>query len=133
MNRVLFIATMVAASSCDLFLNEQDLNLNFNCNQDYSLSVSKPPQLIGGILTIQENLEYPDYAIGSGINGTVDVQFLVNKDGQTICHSILNSLGLAFDLAAIEAIKKVQFEPALKDGQPIVSYFALPVTFSDPS
>ena len=57
----------------------------------------------------------------------LDVVFV--KSGQLRVLGIVSSLGYGLDEAAVEAAKKIDFKPALRDGQPIDHKARLRVVF----
>jgi protein TonB len=78
--------------------------------------VDDPVQYIGGPLPT-----YPPVLRTAGIEGRVTLRFIVGSDGKveegTI--QVLNSTNKAFEVPAIEAIKKSNFKPAKIKGTPV--------------
>lgn len=62
--------------------------------------------------------EYPHELLVAGIEGTVVVDFTVNKKGKVVQPVIMQSHGDEFDRASLACIKRWRFEPILKDGKP---------------
>ncbi len=124
-----FLFLLVA--SCDLFLNEQELDNNISCERDFFVVVDQPPVLIGGIASLQEHIKYPSGALDTGIEGRVVVQFLVTEIGDTVCHEVVRSMGKAFDIAAINAVKEARFEPGYQNQEAVIVQYALPITFRE--
>ena len=78
-------------------------------------------------------LHYPENAKAHGIEGRVVLQFVIDENGNVDEHTIkvLRSAGSQLDNEAIWVIKHLrQFQPAKKEGQPVKSYFVLPIVFS---
>jgi protein TonB len=71
---------------------------------------------------------YPEAARRAGIEGTVIVSALVDKDGRVLETKIMKSVP-ALDAAAVEAVKHWIFKPALADGQPVRVWVMLPISF----
>lgn len=94
---------------------------------------------------INENLIYPDEASDIGVEGTVFVKFVIDRNGEmrqiTADHDIDSPYVQKVEMlkeAAIKAVKKtdVDWEPAVSDGNIVDSYVVVPVTFNfekDPS
>jgi protein TonB len=76
-----------------------------------------PPQII---LASQKAPEYPPAALAARFTGTVKVMAEVLPDGSVGKVEIVECThkNVGFEEAAIEAVKKWRFEPALKDGSP---------------
>lgn len=63
--------------------------------------------------------EYPQDLLDAGIEGTVIIDFTVNKKGKVVEPLIVQSQGEEFDKASLACIKRWRFQPILKDGKPI--------------
>ncbi len=91
------------------------------------------PRPVGGFAGIQKNLVYPEKERKNNIEGTVVVNVLVGKDGRVHGTKILKSAGAALDSAAVRAIRKTKWHPALykKGGKeiPVTVWVSLPVVF----
>jgi TonB family protein len=73
--------------------------------------------------------EYPDEARRLGIRGKVqlEVQLLATGDVQVL--RVVRGLGHGLDEAAVAAVKKIVFRPAMKNGQPVDVVVKLNVLF----
>ena len=71
---------------------------------------------------------YPDALRGTGREGTVVVQALVNKEGRIVDTKIARS-NPDFDAAAEEAVRQYRFKPARAKGQPVAVWIAVPIRF----
>lgn len=80
---------------------------------------------------LNKNLRYPDEAMNNGVEGTVMVQFIVDKEGHisdAVAISGPESGGLREE--AIRVIKKSgQWTPAVQNGRYVKSYKRQPVIF----
>ncbi|MFP5307430.1 MAG: energy transducer TonB [Gammaproteobacteria bacterium] len=66
--------------------------------------------------------EYPESAQRRAIEGWVEIEFLVDAEGKVKNVSVLKSGPTrVFDAAAVKAIRRWEFEPATRDGQPVDS------------
>lgn len=72
---------------------------------------------------------YPPAARAQGITGTVLVQALVGKDGKVVETRVVKSVAL-LDSAAVEAVRRYEFVPAVVNGEAVAVWIALPVRFS---
>lgn len=91
--------------------------------------VEHSPSLIGGTKALYESVEYPAFAKETGIEGRVIVQFVVDEEGNVQNPTILKGVHKLLNEAAIEAIKKQQFEPGRQRGRPVKVQMELPVYF----
>jgi len=73
--------------------------------------------------------EYPDIARQSSMEGTVIVKALVGKDGHVQNTVVVKSVPVLDD-AAVAAVKKWVFKPALSNNKPVAVWVAVPVKFS---
>ncbi len=91
--------------------------------------VEDPPTIIGGLDAVKKNLVYPDLAIRAGVEGTVIVLAYVNKDGVVTGTQVIRGIGGGCDEAAMEAVKKVRFNPGQQRGKPVNVKVSVPVKF----
>ncbi len=94
------------------------------------VAFDEPPTTIGGFMAIQKALRYPEIARKAGIEGRVTVHVLVSEKGEVVRTKILQSLGhTGCDQAAVNAIKKVKWNPAMQRDKPVKVWVAIPVIF----
>ncbi len=90
----------------------------------------EPPEPIGGLQAIMENLEYPEIARVSGIEGITILYLLIDEKGDLQNIKIAKSMGFdVCDQAAIEAVKKVRWKPAMQRDMPVKVWFGVPIAF----
>ncbi|NQT24574.1 energy transducer TonB [candidate division KSB1 bacterium] len=87
------------------------------------------PKPVGGFIAIQQNLEYPEIARKTGIEGRTVVYAKVNTDGDVVETKISESVSVECDAAAVKAIKATKWDPALKDENPVDVWIAIPIDF----
>jgi protein TonB len=75
--------------------------------------------------------EYPYELKRAGISGVVTVAFSVDEKGNVIDPAVQKSSNKGFEQAALNAISKWKFKPALQDGTPVKSKLAIPLQFSN--
>ena len=102
------------------------IGLNTFAQEDEPDVLAEP---IGGIGAILKNVVYPSSAKDLGIEGKVLVKTIIDKNGNVIKTEILESVNEDCDKAAIDAINKVSFTPALMDGKPIEAEVVIPIMF----
>lgn len=76
------------------------------------------------------NLKYPKEAREKGIEGTVFVKFVIQKDGSVANIETLKSVGYGCDEEVIRVVSNMpKWVPAKKDGKPVATSFTLPIKF----
>lgn len=79
---------------------------------------------------LQQNLKYPQMARESGIQGTVYVTFVVEKDGSITDVRILRGIGGGCDEEAARVVKAMpRWNPGKQRGQSVRVQFNLPIRF----
>jgi protein TonB len=71
---------------------------------------------------------YPQEAFVKRIEGTVELEILIDALGRVIEARVTKSIPL-LDAAAIETVREWRFTPAIKNGQPVAALARAPVTF----
>jgi protein TonB len=77
----------------------------------------------------REEPVYPVEARRAGVSGTVMVQALVATDGSVLDTRVVRSVR-GLDEAAERCVRRWRFKPAMRDGQPVECWIAVPVRFS---
>jgi len=78
-----------------------------------------------------ENIKYPQKAREEGISGTVYIQFIVEKDGQTSGFKLLRGAEESLDNEALRVLKMMpKWEPGKQKGKPVRVQYNLPVKFA---
>lgn len=91
--------------------------------------VDNPPQLVGGLDGLAQEIQYPAEAKAAGVEGRVFVQFVVDKQGNVIDEKIVRGVSPELDAEALRVVRQAQFEPGSNDGQPVKVRFSLPISF----
>lgn len=79
---------------------------------------------------IYENIKYPPIARENGVEGTVYVRFVVEKDGSVSNTEIVRDIGAGCGEEAMRVVKKFpRWNPGKQRGRPVRVYFNLPVKF----
>ena len=72
---------------------------------------------------------YPELLKLAGIEGKVFLKVVIDQSGKVESAEVLKTTDERFNQAAIEAMKKWEFSPAMKDGKPIKSEVTVPFRF----
>ena len=92
------------------------------------------PRFPGGdgafIKWLNANITYPKEAQEKGIQGKVDLRFVVKPDGSVEDVQVVKSLDPILDKEAVRVLKLMpNWIPGKQDGQPVNVYFSVPVRF----
>jgi len=96
--------------------------------------VEDQPTFPGGdaarIKYLQDNIHYPEMAKESGIQGTVYVTFVVEKDGRITNVKVLRGIGGGCDEEAVRIIKNMpRWKPGKQRGRAVRAQFNMPIRF----
>lgn len=96
--------------------------------------VEDDPEFPGGqgalMQYLQSNLRYPTMAREAGIQGTVFVTFVVERDGSITDVRVLRGVGGGLDEEAIRVVRNMpQWTPGRQRGQAVRVQFNLPIRF----
>jgi TonB family protein len=80
--------------------------------------------------TFQASPQYPSELRREGIDGTVDVTFIVGKEGRVIAASSMNATHPEFAKEAERAVRRWRFEPGKRYGSPVQFRMTVPMVFS---
>ncbi len=72
---------------------------------------------------------YPRMARRRGLEGEVLLELTLGADGRLLSVSVMESAGHGFDEAALEAVRRARFRPAVRNGRPEACRVLLPVHF----
>ena len=103
-------------------------------DEKQALKNQKRPSFPGGKDALKkyldENLRYPEDAMKAGIQGSVTVVFIVEKDGSISCPEIEKPLHPSLNEEAMRVIKEMpRWEPQTVKGEPVSSKYHLPIFF----
>ncbi len=95
-------------------------------------SVEINPEPPGGMAAfrkwIADNYQYPQGAIDAGVKGTVQVSFVVEKDGSLTDVKVLRDLSYGTGQAAQNMLKKARkWSPGIQNGRPVRVAYTLPI------
>ena len=91
--------------------------------------VEQMPEMIGGLEALLKDLKYPRLAQRAGLEGTVVVAVIIEKNGLPSNVEVLRSVAKVLDEAAMTAVMKQRFEPALQRNRPVRVVMSIPIHF----
>ncbi len=83
----------------------------------------QPPRLLK-----QVPPKYPQDAFVKKIEGTVELEIIIDANGRVVKARVLRSIP-ALDAAAIQTVQQWVFAPAMRQGRPVMTVANAPVTF----
>lgn len=97
--------------------------------------VDKMPEFKGGIKALMkyltDHVRYPQEAIELGHEGKYFIRFVVDENGKVSLPEVLNGRYSELNAEALRVVKSIpDFEsPGLIDGQPVKTYYQVPINF----
>ena len=90
------------------------------------------PEPPGGMRAFMQyigtNYDFPQEAIEAGVNGMLQVSFVVEKDGSLTDLKLVRDLGYGTGEAAIRVLEEGdRWAPAIQDGKPVRTAYTLPI------
>lgn len=131
----------------DEIIEDQEINLDADMNmndplemppppeeeeeeeEDFFRAVEHMPKIKGGQEWLYDNVNYPERARKSGIEGRVTVQFIVTENGKVEDPKVIRGIGGGCNEAALEVIKKAEFTPGRQRGKPVRVKMSQPIVF----
>jgi protein TonB len=84
----------------------------------------------GWIRYLTDNFNYPKAAVRKRIQGTVVVQFIIDKEGNVTDAEVIKSVHPLLDKEALRLIQESpKWKPAMQGGKKVKSYKKQPVVF----
>ena len=74
--------------------------------------------------------QFSELARQAGIQGTVVLQAIIDRDGRATITNVVRALGYGLDENAIAALEQWQFRPGMKDGVPVSVSLNIEVNFN---
>jgi protein TonB len=99
------------------------------------VKVENMPEFQGGGINafrkwVQQHLDYPTIAAENGIEGTVYVRFVVDKDGSISNVTVIRGVDPSLDEEAVKTVQSApEWEPGSQRGKPVRVQFNLPIVF----
>jgi protein TonB len=86
-------------------------------------------EMIRPVVLVKVEPSYPQAARRAGLGGRVTLRAVIAEDGSVESVEVFGSTNPLFDGAAVEAVRKWRYSPALMNGRPIRVYFSVVVNF----
>ena len=94
------------------------------------IAYDEAPQPIGGFRAIQQNIVYPEIAREAGIEGKVVIRAFIDKNGNVQeCEVDQGIPNTGLNEAAINAIKRTKFKPAMQRDRKVGVWISIPLFF----
>jgi TonB family protein len=111
-------------------LLKKDVEANQGTESGSTLRLDRWPYFRGLTKFLANNLKYPDEALQSGVQGPVQVSFLIDDEGNISSGRIIRSPGIELDEEALRLIRIMpKWTPAQKDGKPIAVWYTISIQF----
>jgi TonB family protein len=93
-----------------------------------------PATITPPVLKKDEGARYPDQALRDKVRDPVEVVLVLTIDpqGKVTSATVEGAAGHGFDEVAIESAQKLEFQPAMRNGQPIAAKIRHKYTFTPP-
>lgn len=120
-------ASLVIALACSEEKSVEKAHEIFTVVESYS-------EFEGGVAAfnahIMKEIRYPSQARQAGVEGRVDVQFVVDKDGSISDVEAIKGIGAGCDEEAVRVVKSLpRFKPAAQNGKPVPVRMVVPIVF----
>jgi protein TonB len=92
------------------------------------------PEFPGGedalIRYLQKNIRYPNYAAENNIEGTIQVEFIVNENGSIQNAKVVKGIKGGCDEEALRVVNSMpKWKPGKKGGHSVRSYYTVFIPF----
>lgn len=96
--------------------------------------VQEMPQYVGGenslFKFIYDNVQYPSIARANGVEGTVFIKYIIEKDGHISHVEVIRDVGAGLGNEAARVVRMMPpWKPGRQNGKPVRVYFNLPVKY----
>jgi protein TonB len=104
-------------------------------NKKIFSSVEMVPSFPGGIegfsTYLSRNLKYPDVARLIGINGKLNLSFVIERDGRVVEATPKNCIGAGCEAEAVKLLESSpRWRPGIQNGRPVRVMYVIPITFT---
>jgi len=111
------------------------IKVSKNANDEIFVVVESRPEFVGGKQAmykyLQENIKYPELAKKAGTQGTVSVDFIVEKNGEISSVKIKEGIGDGCDEEAMRVIQNMpNWTPGQQRGEAVRVAYSLPIKFN---
>lgn len=133
---LLFVVFMTNISFSQITIPDNSGRRELNEVQEETFTVVEvQPSYPGGeeamMRYLAENIYYPQEARMSGIQGTVYVSFVVERDGSIVDVRVFKKIGGGCDEEAIRVVSKMpKWKPGMQKGKAVRVQFNMPIKFT---
>ncbi len=112
----------------------QDTTFQVSDSGEVFVFVEDQPEFLGGddarIKYLQKSIRYPELAKESGIQGTVYITFVVEKDGSVTNVKVLRGIGGGCDKESVRVIKNMpKWKPGMQRGEAVRCQYNMPIRY----
>ena len=105
-----------------------------NMSENIYRNVQQKPEFPGGEYAlgryIQKNLRYPSYAAENQIEGSVQVEIMINEDGTTQNSKVIKGIKGGCDEEALRVLTKMpRWMPGKQNGNAVKTYYTISIPF----
>jgi periplasmic protein TonB len=130
------IATQTEMNQVSAPISEGNGNGNVQITKDLKVEQDQDPDINSFVavekepeVVVMAKPEYPDIAKRAGVEGTVYVKILIEKDGKPKKAVIIKSTTDIFNDVTLAAAMKCVFTPAIQNKQPVPVWIVVPFKF----
>lgn len=87
-------------------------------------------EMVRPVVLVKGDPVYPQAARRAGLGGRVALRAVIAEDGSVESVEVFSSTNPLFDEAAVDAVRKWRYRPALMNGRPVRVYFSVVVSFT---
>ena len=87
------------------------------------------PEPVGGMKAIGAKIHYTELARRAGIEGTVTIEAVLDKEGNVVQAFVKKGIGGGLDEIALQAVRDTKFIPGKQRGKPVKVNLSIPVRF----
>jgi TonB family protein len=87
-------------------------------------ALDRKPEVIS-----QEEPVYPYSLARSGYKGEVEVDFIIDREGNVVRTDVFKSTHPDFEAPAVEAVLQWKFKPGIRNGHPVFVHMRVPIYF----
>ena len=93
------------------------------------LPLEDQPKPVGGMNVIHEKVYYTEIGRRAGVEGTVVIEAVVDKQGNIIDAFVKKGIGGGLDEVALNAVENTKFHPGKQRGKPVNVRISIPIKF----
>jgi periplasmic protein TonB len=87
------------------------------------------PEPIGGMKAIAGKIHYTELARRAGIEGTVTIEAIIDKNGDVTEAKVIRGIGGGLDEIALHAVENTKFIPGMQRDKPVKVRMTIPIKF----